>query len=83
MTSLASTPDPGRSKTELGSLAERVFAGLYHGWKLIPVGGHVIVVPRGTPVIAAASLSDAVGRISGTAPSRCPRGTGWPAGVAR
>ena len=81
--SLASHPDLVRSKTELGSLAERVFAGLYRGWKLIPVGGHVIVVPRGTPVITAASLSEAVSRVSGTAPSRCPRGTGWPAGNAR
>ncbi len=70
-------------KNQIGTLAERVFAGLFQGWKIIAIGGGCIVVPRGTPVIAAASLSEAVGKISGTAPATCPRGTGWPAGTFR
>jgi len=69
--------------TDHGALAERVFAGLFRGWKLITMDGGCVVVPRGTPVIAAANLSEAVGKISGTAPSACPRGTGWPAGSTR
>ncbi len=72
------------STTVSGSLAERVFAGFFRGWKMIPVDiGCIVVGPRGTPVIAAASLGEAVGKISGTAPVMCPRGTGWPAGGIR
>lgn len=71
------------STTVQGTLAERVFAGLFRGWKLIAMDGGCIVVPRGTPVIAADNLGEAVGKISGTAPAMCPRGTGWPAGGTR
>jgi hypothetical protein len=61
-----------------GTLAERVFAGLYADWQLTTFGCLHVVAPKGSPVFAG-SLSEVVGQISGAAVrDRCPNGTGWP-----
>jgi len=75
--------DLARTQKTPGTLAERVFAGLFPGWTLHALAGGCIAVPRGTPVITGESLGTVVGQISGAAVrDRCPNGTGWPARIS-
>jgi hypothetical protein len=83
---LAGAPEGNQpaSRAPRGTLAERVFAGMFPHWDLMALGCLHLAVPRGTPVIAGDSLSAVVGTISGAAVrDRCPNGTGWPAGASR
>ena len=80
----ASEANQPASRAVSGTLAERVFAGLFKNWNLHILGCVHVAVPRGTPVIAGDSLSAVVGTISGAAVrDRCPNGTGWPAASIR
>ena len=75
-------PDPARVDrpgNRAGGLAESTFASLFADWRLITFGRLHLAVPRGTPFVTGAGLSEVVGAIRGAAVrDRCPRGTGWP-----
>ena len=78
--------DPARPKTPAGpdgTLAERVFTGLFANWQLLTLDCIHIATPKGAPVYAG-TLSEVVGAVAGAATrNRCPRGTGWPARASR
>ena len=82
---LAGAPEGNQpaSRVSRGTLAERVFAGMFPHWDLLALGCLHLAVPRGTPVITGDSLSAVVGTITGAAVrDRCPNGTGWPLGAS-